>query len=228
MLELPMTVHLRAFACALVICLLGAIPAANAGPKRAIKKLAVRHFSVESRDARVIATASSPDKKRAALVRLQNNDVPVCHLLLISGKRKLKLDKAIRLSVCAAYDKDARAAKLKRVPLTTHRDAWRVFVLSKRVDAMAKGLETRRFWGLYTNAGSLSSTVFERTSTSFKSKANRAVNQAEICDAPVFSVADAPTTLTMNCKTEAMLGGYIKRNTATFKYGWMGGRFILK
>ncbi len=198
--------------------------------KRGVKRLAMKRFDVGSRDVSVIATARSGTKGGAAIVRLKNADVPVCYLLLLdAAPRKAKaVKKAFRTGVCAAYDKHARSARLKSVALTTRRNAWRVFVLSKRVDALAKGQETRRLWALYSDDGAAAKTLFERTSTAFESKSNRAFNQAEVCEAPSFPVADTPTTLVMNCDSASTLEGRTTTKRNTFKYAWSTGRFVLR
>jgi hypothetical protein len=94
------------------------------------------------------------------------------------------------------------------------------------MDALAKGVETRRFWGIYASGGGDSvHAVFERTSTSFHSQANKAINQAEVCEAPVIASGDAPSTLSIACDTEAMLGHSLKKKHSTFNYVWQGNRF---
>ncbi len=201
----------------------------HARSKRGVKKAAMKRFSASSREVSVIATAKA-SSGGAAIVRLQNSDVPTCYLLVLNAppKRATKIVKAFRTRVCAAYDKHARAAKLRHVPLTTRLSAWRVFVLSKRVDALAKGQETSRFWALYSDAGAASKSLFERTSTSFESKTNSAYNQAEVCQPPAFPVGDEPTTLTMTCDSESMLQGIVTRKRNVFQYAWKGGRFESK
>ncbi len=194
------------------------------------KKLAMKHFDVGSRDVKVIASAKVPRrgaKVGAALVRLQDQAVPVCHLLILNAapRSATRIVKAIRLPVCAAYDKHARAARLKRVDFTTSRGAYLVSVFSKRMDAIAKGAETRRFWGLYADHRSGAQAVFERTSTSFASHVNKEINQAEVCEAPVYAVSDRPSSLTIVCKTQTVLASAINTKTITFRYQWKNGRF---
>lgn len=215
---------LIALIASVAVLLFAASPAQARGSK--LKKLAMAKFDVGSRDVAIIATAKGP-ASGAVVVRLQNSDVAVCRLLVLDAppKRATRIVKAFRLRVCAAYTKHAKATKLKRIALTTREDAWRVFVLSVRADALAKGAETRRLWAIYSDAKDNSKEVFNRVSTSFKSKANAAVNQAEVCDPPEFAVASAPTTLTLQCNNEARLESRTITKTNTYEYVWRGGRF---
>lgn len=211
---------------------LGAVMFAATGvqarPARGPKQLAMKQFDVSAREVTVVATAKADGRGGAALVRLQNVDVPTCHLLVfdVPPNAATQVAASARLPVCAAYDKDVRSGKLERVALTSSRSAWRVSVLSRRVDAMAKGVETRRLWALYADVGAGLTPIFERTSTSFDSKADKAINQAEVCDAPVFAVDDEPTSLTVQCDVDSMVGRYMRRKRSTFNYLWQGGRFV--
>ncbi|MEY3014999.1 MAG: hypothetical protein RIT45_3734 [Pseudomonadota bacterium] len=200
----------------------------HARGKGGAKALAMAHFSAGPREVAIIASATA-DGAGAVVVRLAR-DVPVCHLLVLDAApgRATEVKAAARLDVCAVYDKDAKSARLARVPLTSRHGAWRVFTESKRMDAMAKGVETRRLWALYSDRGGSLDNVFRRVSTSFQSKANRAVNSAERCDAPEFAVGDEPTTLQIGCETEAMLGDSLKKQRTTFRYTWSGSRFDLE
>jgi hypothetical protein len=190
-----------------------------------IKALAAAKLGIDARDVSVLATAED-NGKGAALVRV-HSDVPRCHLLTFDGRPKAAtaVEATVRLPVCAVYDKDARGAKLERVKLTSRQGAWRAYTDSKRMDALAKGVETRRFWGLYASGSAGFGAVFERTSTSFKSQANKAINQAEVCEAPALALGDSPSTLTITCDTEAMLGAALKKKRTTFAYRWSGSRF---
>ncbi|MCO4761553.1 MAG: hypothetical protein KC502_08625 [Myxococcales bacterium] len=202
---------------------------AEARPKRGAKRLAMAHFSVDSREVNVVASAKPVAKEGAVVVRLQHTDVPVCHLLIVNGsaRKATKIMRAVRLPVCAAYRKEAKASRLSRVQLTNTRHAYRVQLLSKRMDAIAKGVEYRRFWGLYADMGTGMRAVFERTSTSFKSQVNKAINQAETCEAPAIVLGAKPTTLTIACNSESMLGGGLKKTRTTVRYHWSAGRFSL-
>ncbi len=213
----------------LTLVLAATAPEARARGARGVKKLAMKRFDCGAREVKVLGTAKAPGKGGAALVRLQNSDVPVCQLLILDGppRRAKSVVRAVRLPVCAAYDKEARQAKLDVVPFTSRVSAYRVSVFSKRMDAIAKGVEKRRFWGLYADMGTGVGAVFERTSTSFKSQVNKAINQSEVCEAPTFSVADKPTKLSVQCVSETMLGGAATRKRTTVNYTWSGTRFSL-
>lgn len=202
---------------------------AAARSKSSVKKLAMAKFNVGKRDVSIIASAKGTTNG-AVIVRLKRTDVPTCHLLLLNAppRRATKILKSFRTRVCAAYDKHAKKAKLKRVQLTSRHDAWRAYIHSVRADAIAKGAETRRSWALYSDGGATATRLFQRVSTSFKSKANSAVNQAETCEPPAYPVGDAPTTLTMTCKIEAQLESRVTTNTNVYSYVWKDGRFSLK
>jgi hypothetical protein len=203
---------------------------AHARAKRGVKSLAMKRFNVGSREVAVIASTKSSSKGGAAIVRLQHTDVPVCQLLVLNAapRKATAIVKTIRLRVCAAYSKEAKKARLDEVQLTNGRRAFRASVLSRRMDAIAKGVETLRFWGLFADMGTGFRAVFERTSTSFKSQVNKAVNQAEECRPPAFPVGTSPTTLTIGCTSVRMLGGAATRKTATVAYHWEAGRFVLR
>lgn len=203
---------------------------AQARAKRGAKHVAMQKFNASPREVSVVATAKGPGKgnpESAALVRVQTSDVAVCHLLILDGPAKAatKALHSVRLPVCAAYDKDARASRLVRIPLTTSRSAYRVSVYSKRMDSFAKGVETRRLWGLYASEGGRVQAVFERTSTSFASHEDKNINQSEECRAPTFAVEDEPSLLTISCEVQTMLNGLPDRTHSEFKYRWQGGRF---
>ncbi len=203
---------------------------AHARSKRGVKKLAMKRFDVSSSDVSVIATAKGAlrsSKIGAAIVRLKHEAVPVCRLLILDGapRSAKNVVKDIRLPVCAAYDKDARKASLRRVDFTTRKGAFLANLFSKRMDAIARGVETRRFWGLYADDRSGAKTVFERTSTSFKSQVNKAIDQTETCEPPSFSVSDKPSTLTIDCKTQTTLAGALNTKRSSFRYQWKHGRF---
>ncbi|HAN30687.1 MAG TPA: hypothetical protein DCQ06_03735 [Myxococcales bacterium] len=193
---------------------------------RGAKKLAMKRFDASSREVKVIASHRSG----AALVRLQTGDVPVCHLMKLntSPARATSVLNSVRLSTCATYDKEARSARLKEVKLTSRTKAYQVFILSKRMDAIAKGVEIRRMWGLYQATKERINRLFERTSTSFKSQVNKAINQSEVCEAPVIAQASTPGPLTLKCLTETMLGGAVKRKTNTYRYIWSEERYMLQ
>lgn len=197
---------------------------------RGVKKLAMARFNVSAREIGIVAKANATSQGDAVVVRLLNTDVPVCQLLILDARAAAatKIVTAIRLPVCAAYTKESRDSRVTRVQLTNGRSAYRVNLNSRRMDAIAKGVETLALWGLYADMGTGFRAVFERTSTSFKSQVNNAVNQAETCSAPTFAVSVSPTTLTIACTTVRMLGGAATRKTATVPYQWQDGRFALR
>ena len=220
---------------ALALGCLATLPCApaHARVKRGAKHVAMEKFNAGPRELSVVATAQGPGKgnpESAALVRVQTADVAVCHLLILDAAAKVatKVLHSVRLPVCATYDKDARSGRLKRVALTTSRSAYLVSVYSKRMDSFAKGVETRRFWGLYADVGGGTKAVFERTSTSFTSHEDKNINQAEECKAPAYAVEDEPTLLTISCQIQTMLNGLPDRTHSEFQYRWQGGRFELR
>lgn len=209
----------------LVATFLVAPTLAEARSARGAKRLAMKRFDASSREVKVIAKHSSG----AAVVRLQTADVPVCHLLKLNGSpaRATEILGSARLSVCASYDKEARAARLTQVSISERLKAYRVFILSKRMDAIAKGVEIRRMWALYKDSKQSVGKLFERTSTSFKSQVNKAINQSEVCEAPALTVGATPGPLTIKCATETMLGGAVKRKTNSYRYTWSAGMYVL-
>lgn len=208
------------------------LSASAGGRAGAAHKLAVSHLSASPRDVTVLASAdagSGPGS--AAIVRVDNGSgAPRCSLLVFEGRSSApeKVVATERLSVCPAYDKDKQPAKLERVPLTERRGAWRVHLGSKRMDALAGGVETRQLWALVADTGSGMKAVFERTSTSFKGQKDTSANMAEVCDAPVLAMGSEPSTLSINCDTMAMLGAAAKKQRSTFQYSWQGDRFGLE
>jgi hypothetical protein len=95
---------------------------------------------------------------------------------------------------------------------------------------MAKGVESSVLWALVADLGDGQGhkLVFERTSTTFKSKEDPKMNQAELCDAPVLQSGQEPEGLKITCDTETMLGNLAKRQRSTFEYAWQGDRFAPK
>lgn len=207
-------------------------PALAGGRGGAAHKLAVAHLGAGAKDVTVLASAdagSSPGS--AAIVRVDNGGgAPRCSLLVFEGRSAApeKVVAAEKLSVCPAYDKDKQPAALERVPLTERRGAWRVHLGSKRMDAMAGGVETRQLWALVADTGSGMHVVFERTSTSFKGQKDASANSSEVCEAPVLPLGSEPSTLTITCDTMAMLGAAAKKQRSTFSYSWQGDRFGLE
>lgn len=214
------------FAAVAVAGLVLAPVSAEAKRKRGVKRLAMKRFDVGSREVSVIATAKDGNRG-AALVRLKHMDVPVCQLLILDAPARSahNIVNAVRLPVCAAYDKEAHSVGLKRIQITTDRGGYQVNVLSKRMDAIAKGVEIRRLWGIYADFGSGMTAVFERTSTSFESRVNDAINQSEVCEAPTFTVDDRPGNLSISCVTKTTLDGHVHKQRSTFNYRWDMRRF---
>ncbi len=223
---------LLALAAASLVPTLTPASATAGGRGGAAHKLAVAHLSAGPRDVTVLATAdagSGPGS--AAIVRVDNGGgAPRCSLLVFEGRSSApeKVVATERLSVCPAYDKDKQPAALQRVPLTERRSAWRVHLGSKRMDAMAGGVETRQLWTLVADTGSGLHAVFERTSTSFKGQKDTSANMAEVCEAPVLAMGSEPSTLSITCDTMAMLGAAAKKQRTTFQYTWQGDRFGLE
>ena len=197
---------------------------ADARGSRKLKKLAMKRFHVDSGEVSIVRKAPAKGMGSAAIARVERSEAPTCYLMVLDSSAS-KVKTTVRLPVCPAYGKHSRSAKLKAVPLTSHKQAWRVYLASKRVDMPARGGETRRLWGLYADMGTGTKKVFARTSTSFTSKVNKAVNQTEVCEAPQFPVGDEPTTLRLSCKTSAMLGITMDTRRTTLNYKWADGAF---
>ncbi len=203
-----------------------------------LQNLAAEHLHRPVRDVAILATAlpasNENDKGSAALVRLVDGAEggnPTCYLLLLEGQPGMpgKVLSGLQLSVCPRYDQ-GKTTQLKRVELDKRRGAWRLRLDSQRMDTIAKGVETSLLWALVADLGDGSGAklVFERTSTTFRSKEEPRTNQAETCDAPVLVAEQEPEGLKITCDTETMLGNLPKRQKSTFEYVWQGDRFAPK
>lgn len=213
-------------------------PPKKAAGASVLATIAGQHLGKGARDVGVLASAAAGGNEPggAALVRVSDGTdggLPVCHLLTLEGPPSSpgKVVGAIQLSVCPVYDKDAaKGARLDRVPVSRRWNAWRLRVDSQRVDQLGKGVESQIFWALAAdlNDGQGARLVFERTSTTFKSKEQPQQNQAEVCEAPVIQVGDPPEGLSLQCDTETTLGTRTKKLRTTFAYSWQGDHFAPK
>lgn len=203
-----------------------------------LQNLAGEYLHRPARDVATLATAlpagNENDKGSAALVRVADGadgGNPTCHLLLLEGQPGMpgKVLSGLQLSVCPRYDQ-GKATQLSRVQLDKRRGAWRLRLDSQRMDTIAKGVETSLLWALVADLGDGSGArlVFERTSTTFRSKQEPTTNQAESCEAPVVVSGQEPEGLRITCDTETMLGNLAKRQKSTFEYAWQGDRFAPK
>jgi hypothetical protein len=220
----------------LVVTFFVSTPAFAAGGPHPALLLAAPAVRAEARDMTLIATAA-PDAKEnrngsAVLVRVdvgKDGGLPACWLLELLGRPATpgKITASFKLSVCPGGP--TKGSTLARVHLGGKRWAWRARIEAVRADTHAKGLETRVLWALAADLGEGQGTklVLERTSTTFKSQKDPAVNQMEQCQAPevVQGGGDDPNewpALVMACETETMLGTLPKRESATVRYVWMG------
>lgn len=218
---------------------LPAVAGTKTAPRsNALVSLAANHLGAPSRDVAVLVTANPLPRENAsgsaAVVRVDDGSdggIPQCHLLILAGRpaTPAKVEAAERLPVCPRYNQ-GKGALLQRIELDTRRSAWRLRLGSERYDTMAKGLETLGLWALLADLGDGKGlrTVFERTSTSFKSKEEPATNQAEVCDVPVLRSGQAPETLELPCMTETMFDKVPKRQKIVYQYAWQGDRYLAK
>ena len=219
------------------------LAAQAASPKKAggasvLATVAGQHLGKPARDIGVLASAAAGGNEQggAVLVRVSDGTdggLPVCHILTLEGSPSSpgKVTGALQVNVCPVYDKDAaKGAKLDRVPVSRRWNAWRVRLDSQRVDQLGKGVESQIHWALAadTNDGQGLHYVFERTSTTFRSKEQPQQNQSEVCDAPVIQVGDPPEGLTLACDTETTLGTRAKKLRTSFAYTWQGDHFAPK
>ena len=221
--------------------LLLAVPSVAApkkgGPHPVLLAAAPRVQS-DLRDLTLLATAV-PDAKEnrngsAALVRNdqgRDGGLPACWLLGLEGRPATpgRVDAVIKLPVCPAGP--PKGTELGRMMLGK-RGAWRLRLESARADTFAKGVESRVLWAVAADAGEGAGlqVVYERTSTTFKSRTDPGTNQLEQCQAPVVSAVgdgsdDEWPGLATSCETETMLGSLPKRERLTFRYQWMGDRY---
>jgi hypothetical protein len=216
-----------------------ALPVHAAGKKAsALQTVAAEHLHRSVGEVAILATANPLANENstgsAALVRVAegaDGGNPTCHLLVLEGRASTpgKVLGSLQLSLCPRYDQ-GKHTQLTRVELDKRRSAWRLRLDSQRVDTMAKGVESSVLWALVADLGDGQGhkLVFERTSTTFKSKEDPKMNQAELCDAPVLQSGQEPEGLKITCDTETMLGNLAKRQRSTFEYAWQGDRFAPK
>lgn len=229
---------------ALLIVGLLALPAvAVAGGKKAgtpsghpIVRLLADAQSASIKDITLIAVGNPLDRENgagsAALVRLddgRDGGVPICWLLELAGKAfgPGKIEAQLRLSVCPTGP--VKGAQLARVALSAMHEAWQVRIESARYDSKAQGVESAALWGLYGKYGTTElRPLWERTSTTFKSKADPTMNQAETCGTPEISAGgQEPDAVTVHCDTETMLGKLPKRAKQNFRSAWMGDKYSM-
>ncbi|MSP92984.1 MAG: hypothetical protein EXR79_14490 [Myxococcales bacterium] len=223
--------------------LLFALPA-TAAPKKGgphpILLAAAPRVQSDLRDLTLLATAV-PDAKEnrngsAALVRNdqgKDGGLPACWLLGLEGRPATpgRVETVIKLPVCPAGS--PKGTELGRT-LLGKRAAWRVRLESARADTFAKGVESRVLWALAADPGEGAGlkVVYERTSTTFKSRTDPGTNQLEQCEAPAVVNGSEPGSdddwpgLATTCETETMLGSMPKRERLTFRYQWMGDRYL--
>jgi hypothetical protein len=215
-----------------------ALPVSAKGRKASpLVALAAEVLHRDARDVTVLATALPAAREQAygsaALVKVDDGSdggVPTCWLLELSGRPTSPgtVASQTQLSVCPT-GAEAKQTRLSRVALSLKHDAWLLFTATQRVDSYAKGMAKSGLWALVGVAqpGETPRIVFERTSTAFFSKADPSANSSEVCQPPVIAGGGVePTTLSLQCDSEAMLGKQVKRSRATIGYSWNGERFL--
>lgn len=201
-----------------------------------LTKLVAEQFKVSPKDVKILTSAApNPEEPGgAALVRVDDGTDggnPVCHLVLLAGRpaTPAKIDATLKFSVCPRADQ-GKASVLKRISLG-RRNAWLLKLDSQRYDLMAKGGESQLLWAIATDMGDGAGLreVFERLSTTFKSKEQPALNQSEVCQEPKVAIsAGEPQGLSITCDLESMLGNLTKRTQSNFGYMWDGSSFAAK
>ncbi len=209
-------------------------PAGKAGP--ALAKMAAEYLKANPKDLRVLATAAPlPEEPGGgALVRIDDGadgGNPICYLLTLAGRPSspARIEASLRFTVCPRADQ-GKTSRLERISLG-RRNAWLLRLDSARWDAMAKGGEAQLYWAMATDMGDGAGlrAVFERTSTTFKSKDQPALNQSEICKAPTVTIsAGEPQGANIVCDIEAMHDHLVKKSQQTFSYMWDGSQFAGK
>lgn len=223
----------------MAVVMMAAIPAFAAGGGKAspaLTKLAAEYLKAHPKDVRVlVASAGLGDETGgAALVRLDDGadgGNPVCYLLTTAGRPSspAKIENAARFQVCPRADQ-GKQTHLERINLG-RRNGWLMRLDSQRWDSMAKGGEFQLYWAITADLGDGAGLrpVFERTSTAFKSKDNPALNQSEVCKAPVVTVsAGEPQGASIACEIEGMHDHIVKKSSQTFNYMWDGSQFAAK
>ncbi len=230
---------LRAAVLGLAAASFAAAPAALAAKPAAghpVAKLLAEAEGANLRDITVIAVAEPLEREHAAgsaaLVRLddgRDGGLPNCWLLELAGKPAgpVKIDAKTRLSVCPGGP--TKGAQLSRAALSKAQEAWLVRIEQVRYDSKGGGSEQSILWGLYGRPQGQGETraLWERTSTTFKSRTDPTVNQAEVCQAPQIDASgQEPGPIAIQCDTETMLGKLPKRAKQTFRSAWSGDRYI--
>ena len=201
-----------------------------------IVRLVAESQSASPKDITLLAVANPLDRENlagsAAVVRLddgRDGGVPICWLIELAGKAygPGKIDSQFQLSVCPAGP--AKGVQLARVAISGRHEAWQVRIESARYDSKAQGVESAALWGLYGKYGTTETrALWERTSTTFKSKTDVTMNQAETCGTPEITAgSQEPEAVTVHCDTETMLGKLPKRAKQSFRSAWMGDRYSM-
>ncbi|MBI5607827.1 MAG: hypothetical protein HY902_02995 [Deltaproteobacteria bacterium] len=212
--------------------------AAKGGAVHPVAKLVAQAEAAQVRDITVLAVAEPLGREHAAgsaaLVRIddgRDGGLPNCFLLELAGKPAgpVKIDAKLRLSVCPAGP--AKGVQLSRQAISNHQEAWLVRLEHQRYDSKGHGAESSILWGLYGRplGESEPRAVWERTSTTFKSRDDPGNNVAEVCTAPdIAAGGQEPTTIAIQCDTEVMLGKLPKRAKQTFTSVWSADRYVAK
>ncbi len=223
----------------LALVLLAPQPGQAAKPSAAghpVAKLLAEAESANLRDITVIAVAEPLEREHssgsAALVRLddgRDGGLPNCWLVELAGRSSApgKIDAKMRLSVCPGGS--TKGAQLVRAPLSKAMEAWQVRLEQIRYDSKGGGSEQSILWGLYgkTQGDTEARALWERTSTTFKSRTDPTVNQSEVCQAPQLdATGQEPGPIAIQCDTETTLGKLPKRAKQTFRSVWSGNRYI--
>lgn len=221
--------------------LLMSVPALAKGPApakggAALGKLVAEYLKANPKDVRILASAAglADEAGGGTLVRVDDGadgGNPVCYLLLLAGRpaSPARVDASLKFAVCPRADQ-GKTSLLQRINIGK-RNAWLLRLESARWDTNAKGGESQLYWAIATDMGDGAGlrTVFERTSTTFKSKDQPALNQSEVCDAPTVAIsAGEPQGASIACKVETMIGTLPKRAEQTFGYMWDGSQFASK
>lgn len=212
---------------------LAAKPSATGHP---VARLLAEAESANLRDITVITVAEPLEREHAsgsaALVRLddgRDGGLPNCWLVELAGRPAApgKIDAKLRLSVCPSGS--TKGAQLARAPLSKSMEVWQVRLEQLRFDSKGGGSEQSILWGLYgkTQGDAEARALWERTSTTFKSRTDPTVNQSEVCQAPQLDASgQEPGPIAIECNTETMLGKLPKRAKQTFRSAWSGNRYL--
>ncbi len=211
-----------------------AAPTAKAGP--ALAKLAAEYLKANVKDVRVLITAAplADEAGGGALVRVDDGadgGNPICYLLATAGRPSspAKIDASYKFAVCPRADQ-GKTTLLSRINLG-RRNGWLLRLEAARWDSMAKGGEAQLYWAIAADLGDGAGLrpVFERTSTTFKSKDQPALNQSEVCKTPTVTIsAGEPQGASITCDIETMHDHIVKKSQQTFSYMWDGSQFAGK